>query len=289
MLKKRVIAILPLINGIVVQSIGFNKYLPVGKPEIAVEFLNQWGIDEIIVLDIKARSENKTPCLKRLNRIAKKCFVPLTYGGGICRIEEVEQLMSNGADKIAVNNALFSNPTLITQVAKFYGDQSVVVSLDVKLFNGVHHVFNHVTKEVAPIPLNAAIQRATDCGAGEILITAVDRDGYYVGYDIQLMRSICNQTRLPVLASGGAKNAFHLCELFLNSPVSAACVGNYFHFFEHSVNITKKVLNEQIGEIRMDNFTNYQNVSVEKNGRLKKIDDSILDGLLYEKFYREEI
>ena len=121
MLKKRIIATLVVKHGIVVQSIGFHKYLPVGKPEIAVDFLNQWGIDEIILIDISATRDQRAPDFKMISRAAKKCFVPLTVGGGITTIDDVNFLMHNGADKVSLNQVVFHNRALINQVAGIFG------------------------------------------------------------------------------------------------------------------------------------------------------------------------
>jgi len=289
MLKKRIIAVLPIFNGIVVQSIGFKKYLPVGKAEIAIEFLNSWGIDEIVVVDISARKNNLTIQPVFVKMIAQKCFVPLAVGGGINNLNDVDGLIRSGADKVIVNNSVLFNTQLITEIAKNYGDQCVVASVDVIREKYTCHVFDYLNHKIYYKNLDEVVKIATEAGAGELLINAVHRDGSYLGYDIELYNKICNIVTVPVLACGGAKNADSMADLLNNTKVSAACAGNFFHFFEHSVNISKSILSKNSDQIRVDMAVNYKESDVDMYGRLNKKSDITLDNLLYLKIEKEII
>ena len=207
MLKKRIAASLIVKDGVVVQSIGFKKFLPVGKLPVATEFLNQWGIDEIILLDISATKRNVEPDYKMIKNSALKCRVPLTVGGGINNLDQIKELMHCGADKIAVNQAALINIDLISKAAHKFGDQCVVVSIDgIKTGDG-YKVFDYVNHKALSISVKDFARELQSRGAGEILINSVDRDGSYLGYDIDLINSVCDSVTVPVICSGGAKNA----------------------------------------------------------------------------------
>ncbi|WP_291399328.1 HisA/HisF-related TIM barrel protein [Daejeonella sp.] len=289
MLKKRLIAILPLFNGIVVQSINFNRYLPVGKPEVCIDFLNKWGVDEIVAIDITARRKHSTVNFEQIKRVSEYCFVPLTVGGGINEIEDIDRLLQCGADKISINNNLFSNPDLISKAAKKYGDQCVVASIDVTKNENGYYIYSYLSNLVTNIPLDEALRIAIGSGVGELLINAVHRDGTYKGYDIELFNEVCSKVRVPVLACGGAKNAYCMIDLFNKTNVSAACAGNFFHFSEHSVNTSKRLLIDNKIGIRLETHANYCLNSFDSNGRLLKKSDETLEKLLYLKIEKEII
>lgn len=290
MLKKRIIAALPIYEGIVVQSIGFKKYLPVGKPEIAVEYLNRWGIDEIIINDISATRSQSELDFDLYKRVSKKCFVPLTIGGGLSNIDQIDQLIHGGADKVCINNSFLKKSGLVNMVAKNYGAQSVVVSIDVKRSNGSWYVYNYIKNDFEQESLIDTIKRAQAEGAGEIFINSVDNDGKYCGYDIALFNTIISCVNVPLLACGGAKSWESIFELFNKTNVSAACVGNYFHFSEHQVVLTKKMLIEMgLKDIRLESLIDYNENELTKNGRLLKKSDMKLNELLYSKIFKEII
>ena len=214
MLKKRITATLVVKDGIVVQSIGFKQYLPIGKPAIAIEYLNSWGIDEIILLDISATVNGRIPNYEIIRNASLKCYVPLTVGGGISDIKHIKELMHVGSDKIALNHTAIYKPELIKEAAEVFGNQCVVVSIDAILTADGYRVYDYVTKTVLSItPAEMAI-KCVDIGAGEILINSVDRDGSYLGYDKVLINSICNEVTVPVIACGGAKNAKDICSSY---------------------------------------------------------------------------
>ncbi|ACU06125.1 imidazole glycerol phosphate synthase subunit HisF [Pedobacter heparinus] len=288
MLKKRVAANLVVKDGIVVQSIGFKKYLPVGKPEIAIEFLNQWGIDEIILTDISATRKQSGPDFDMIRRAAQKCFVPLTVGGGISNTGQMKELLHNGADKISLNNAAITTPELITETAHIFGGQCVVISIDGIHTNKGFRIYDYLTHSALDISPSEFAKRAEDSGAGEILINSVDRDGSYLGFDHELINSVCSVVNIPVIVCGGAKNAGDFIEVFSKTNASAATAANFFHFSEHSVNITKSILNKKM-DVRSEAFANYEDACFDDDQRLLKKEDEVLENLLFIRIEKEII
>jgi cyclase len=288
MLKKRIAATVVVRDGIVVQSIGFKKYLPVGKPDIAIEFLNQWGVDEIILIDISATKSNAGPQFDVIRKASQKAFVPLTVGGGISNIKQMRELMNCGADKISINNAALHNKELISEAAHIFGNQCVVVSIDAIKIDDKYKLYDHVSQKHLDIEVASFAKEAERLGAGEILINSVDRDGSYMGFDIKLMNEICAAVSIPVIAAGGAKNANDFIEVFSKTKVSAASAANFFNFLEHSVNITKSKINNEIN-IRLETFADYKDAEFDTNIRLKKKSDNVLESMLYVKIKKEVI
>ncbi len=288
MLKKRVVATLVVKDGIVVQSINFKKYLPLGKPEIAIDFLNQWGIDEIILLDISSSSAKKSPDIDMVKKASSKCFVPLTVGGGISRICDIESLMLSGADKISLNQSILYNPGLIKKAAKIFGNQCVVASIDAVKTDRGYKVFDYLTDSVLSESPSTLAAKCEDLGAGEILINSVDKDGTYTGYDVTLINSICETVSVPVIAIGGARNANDFLNVFQNTKVCAASAANFFHFTEHSVITTKAVIYDTIS-VRLDTHANYRGSKFSEDFRICKKDDKELEDMLYFKIEKEII
>lgn len=288
MLKKRIVANLVVKNGLVVQSIGFRKYLPVGKPAIAIEFLNHWGIDEIILTDISASKERRGPDFNMIKKATKKCFVPLTIGGGITDTEHIRELMHCGADKISLNQPFLKNPQLVTEAAHVFGSQCVVVSIDAIHTTNGYRVYDYIN--AGPLQYQPAelAELAEKSGAGEILINSVDRDGTYSGYDHLLIDELCKKVTIPVIACGGAKNATHMIDLFKSTNVSAACAANYFHFTEHSVNITKSQVSKHI-DVRLETYASYTDSFIDDRMRLLKKEDDVLENMLFTRIKKEVI
>jgi len=291
MLKKRVIACLVVKQGIVVQSIGFQRYLPVGKPEIAVEFLNHWGIDEIILVDIDATRENRLVSLDLIRRISKYCFVPLTVGGGIRTVDDMKKVIQSGADKIAINSAAIRTPELIIKGQEIFGRQSVVVSIDArKSFDSHYEVFLESGQKptgISPRILAVEVERL---GAGEILLTSIDSDGAKQGYDLDLVREVAAAVNIPLIICGGAGNAAHLAQGLELTGVSAVAAANYFHYTEHSVTITKSYLEKNCSQqIRLETYANYRDFGFDDEVRLNRKSDSELAELLFEYHPKEVI
>lgn len=288
MLKKRVAATVVVRDGIVVQSIGFKKYLPVGKPAITIEFLNSWGIDEIILLDITATAKCISPDFDMIRQASKKCYVPLTVGGGITKISDIEELMHCGADKVSFNQQAIHRSGIIAEAAHLFGDQCVVASIDaVKTAEG-YRVYDYLTAKVLATQPAEFAKQLTDMGAGEILINSVDRDGTYTGYDIELIKMVCNEVNVPVIASGGAKNAMDFKQVFQQTNASAATAANFFHFSEHSVISTKAELKKEM-DIRLETHANYAEACFNENFRLNKKTDQVLGEMLFVKIEKDII
>ena len=288
MLKKRILGNIVIRNGIVVQSIEFNKYLPIGKPSVAIEFLNQWGIDEIILTDISATVNNFEPDYQMIEKATKKCFVPLTVGGGIYNTDQIKQLMQSGADKISLNHFALKNPKLITEAARIFGDQCVVICIDVIQTGNGYKVYEHATKSILDMRPEIWATHCQKLGAGEILLQSVNRDGTYNGYDLEIIKTVCNEVTIPVLCCGGARTANDFINVFTNTNVSGAVAANMFHFTEHSVNITKSQIHKQI-PIRLENHADYLMNPFDSEFRLAKKSDDKLEKMLYIKIEKEKI
>jgi imidazole glycerol-phosphate synthase subunit HisF len=289
MLKKRLVAVVMVRNGIAVQSIGFKKYLPLGKPEIAVEFLGQWGIDEIVLIDISATKRSDGPDIKMVERVAKKCFVPLTVGGRITQLKQVDQLIHGGADKVSLNHSLYENSGLISEIGKVFGAQCVVVSIDaIKTANG-YRVYDYLGACETSHSVEAYARRAAEWGAGEILLNSLDRDGSGIGFDTQLVGDVCESVNIPVICVGGAGSPLHFVEIFNSTKVHAAAAANFFHFSEHSVTVTKSALAKEGIPIRHDTHADYATATLDSRGRLLKKSDADFENLLFERIEKEVI
>ena len=289
MLKKRVIAVLTIKNNIVVQSIGFNKYLPVGKPEIAVEFLNNWGIDEIAFNDISATSQKQKPNFNLVSKVSKKCFVPLSVGGGITSAEDVRLLTKSGADKVIVNQLLLTAPSTVKEMCRQFGNQCIIGSVDIKKEGNNFRPYNYLTKEFIKDDIFEWLKKTEDLGVGELLLNFVDRDGAYSGFEVDLLNQIEKEIGIPIIALGGAKNAQSFIDLFEKTNVDAAAAGNFFHFTEHSVNTTKSQINKNKPEVRAEVHADYNGNPFDNNGRLLKKTDEALENMLFIKIEKEII
>ncbi len=288
MLKKRITATLVVKDGIVVQSIGFKRYLPIGKPAIAIEYLNSWGIDEIIILDITATAKGSIPDYEMIRKASLKCYVPLTIGGGISDIKHIKELMQCGSDKVALNHSAIFHPKLITHAAEIFGNQCVVVSIDAVNTSDGYRVYDYITQKALSITPAEMAKKSEELGAGEILINSVERDGSYLGYDKVLINSVCNQVSVPVIVSGGAKNAKDMIDVLQDTSASAASASNFFHFTEHSVNITKANIISKLN-VRLETHADYRDCAFDENCRIVKKDDKVLEEMLYMRIEKEII
>jgi imidazole glycerol-phosphate synthase subunit HisF len=289
MLKNRLIGCLTVKNNIVVQSIGFNKYLPVGKPAIAIEFLNLWGIDEIILLDLDATRENREPNYDLIKNISRKCFVPLTVGGGINNLEQIKKLIRNGADKVSINTSAIKNLNLIKQASEVFGNQCIIVSIDVaKDKEGNYKVFMNTTKTITNIDPIKLVKKAEEYGAGEIFLNSVNNDGLKTGYDLNLIKNISESVSIPIIACGGAGHPQHFFEAITIGKASATAAGNFFHFTEHSPIIVKQFLKQKKSNIRLDTYANYNNFLFDDKGRIDRPSSNYLQSIRF-RFFSEEV
>jgi len=289
MLKRRIIATVVVLDGIAVQSIGFCRYLPLGRPEIAVEFLDRWGVDEINLVDISASRAMRGPDNDMVMRVAKNCHVPLTVAGGIHNNDQIGQLLSSGADKVVINTAARSEPKFVTSAAQLFGNQCIVVSIDaIRDEQGDLWVYDYLEGAlISEVPADQAV-RMQDAGAGEILLNSVDRDGSYSGFDLGLIASVVNAVTVPVTAAGGAGQPAHFADGFTSTGVSGLAAANFFHFWEHSITIMKSCLDESI-PIRRETAFDYTNSVTDLTGRLKKKSDEALKKMLYIQVDKEVI
>ena len=288
MLKKRIIATLIIKNNIVVQSIGFKKYLPIGNINIAVESLNEWGVDEIIVLDIDASKQERLIDLSIVKNLSKYSLVPICIGGGISCIEDIKSLLDSGADKICINQQFLENDSFIEEASKIFGIQCIIISLDIIKINKEYFVYNYITNNYT-FTMREAILKAHKIGAGEIFINSVDNDGKKCGYDINMIIQACSISTIPIIAQGGAKNAYDIQKALEIKELAAVSASNMFHFTEHSITMTKSLLKkDKNAPIRLETNMKYCNSSFDKFGRLNKKTDEELEKQIFQ-IHKEEI
>ncbi len=236
MLKNRLVACLLLRDGWVVQSVRFKRYLPIGTPEIAVEYLVRWDIDEIILIDMTATLKGKGPNLEMVSRLARRCLIPLTVGGGVRCLEDIRALIYVGAEKVSINSAILKNRALIQEGSQVLGTQSIVASIDVKVDeSGSYQVYGASGTWATGLHPVEWAQEVERLGAGEIFLNSIDRDGTKQGYDTQLIRLVVESVHIPVIACGGVGRMGHFSEGILKGKASAVAAANIFHFTEQSV------------------------------------------------------
>lgn len=290
MLKKRLTACVVVKNGWVVQSIGFKRYLPIGTLDVTVEFLNKWGIDEIVILDIDATIQKREPDCNRIARVSKKNFAPLAVGGGIRDVEDMRRLVHSGADKIVINTIALEHPQIISEAAEILGAQCIVVSIDVrKNDDGYYEVYRDSARNATGRdPVNWA-QEVESLGAGEIFLNAVDRDGTKQGYDIELIQKVTQAVHIPVIACGGVGSAQHVLEGATKTAASALAVGNFLNFTEQSPMLIKAYFAQHGVDVRMDTYANFKDHALDETfGRLTKKSDDVLDKLRF-VYHPEEV
>ncbi|MEK7124316.1 MAG: imidazole glycerol phosphate synthase cyclase subunit, partial [Patescibacteria group bacterium] len=277
-----IIGCLIIKDGRVVQSIGFNKYLPIGRVDVAVEFLNKWGIDEIVLLDIDATRDGKEPDFKLVTEVSKKSFAPLTVGGGIKNIKDIKKLVYCGADKISINAIALKNPKIITEAAEIFGVQCIVVSMDVKKHKNHYEVYSDNGKKATGLDPITWAKKVEAMGAGEIFLNSIDRDGSKSGYEIKLIKAVSSAVSIPLIACGGAGHPKHFLEVFKKTGALAAAAGNFFQFTEHSPITVKSYLLKNKVDVRLDSHADYKDINFVNNGRIGKRADEYLRKLRFE-------
>jgi cyclase len=225
----RVIPVLLIQNGGLVKSIQFKKHQYVGDPINAVKIFNEKEVDEIVILDISATQEKRAPNIQQIAEITGEAFMPLAYGGGITSIEEIKEILYEGAEKVVLNTSALDNPQLILRAAQRFGNQSIVVSIDVqKNWLGQYKVYrNNGAKNTGINPVELAKQVA-ELGAGEIMLTSIDRDGTFGGYDLDLLKQITQAVDIPVIACGGAAEVQDFQQAVAIGGASAVAAGSMF-------------------------------------------------------------
>jgi cyclase len=226
-MRPRVMPCLLFDNGSLVKTVKFNNSSYVGDPVNAIKIFNEKEVDELIFLDIKASTENNQPSFDIISEIASECFMPLTYGGGVNNIEDMKKIFKIGVEKISLNTEAINNPSLITEASKIFGSQSLIVSIDVKKnFWGKYEVYSKKLGKALKInPVEFAI-KMEQYGAGEILLTSVDREGTWDGFDLNLIKSITSVVNIPVIACGGAGKLKDISDAVHIGGASAVAIGS---------------------------------------------------------------
>lgn len=234
MLKVRVIPTLLWKQFGLVKGVSFDSWRRVGPVLPALKVYNQREVDELVLLDIAAHVGNDEPDFESIDEFGQDCFVPLTVGGGITRIDQVQRLLRAGADKVAINTAAYVRPELVTDIANRHGTQCVVVSIDVREQEGGWACFSNAGKLGTGRDAVAWARELEDRGAGEILITSIERDGTMRGYNLSLIEAVVRAVKIPVIASGGAGNYQHMIDAVKQAGASAVAAASIFHFTEQT-------------------------------------------------------
>lgn len=250
MLTKRIIACLDMDGGRVVKGVRFNNLRDAGDPAECAGAHARSGADEIVLLDITATSGNRHTLLDAVRTTARSLFVPFTVGGGIRRLEDAASVFDAGADKIAINSAAVRNPALIGKIAGRFGSQAVVVAIDARKVNGSFEVFVAGGREATGRDAVQWAREAAACGAGEILLTSMDRDGTQSGFDCELVRAVAEAVSIPVIASGGAGSARDFIEVFRDGRADAALAASIFHFGIENITQLKRELHDSSVPVR---------------------------------------
>ena len=239
MLKMRVIPCLDVHAGRVVKGVNFVDLVDAGDPVEQARVYDEQGADELCFLDITASHEQRDTIYDVVAGTAEVCFMPLTVGGGVRAIEDVRALLLAGADKVSINTAAVHNPAFVAEAAEKFGTQCIVVAIDAKRVAGGFEIFTHGGRKPTGIDAIAWARRMADAGAGEILLTSMDRDGTRVGFDIELTRAVADAVTIPVIASGGVGTLDHLVEGIRDGHATAVLAASIFHFGEHSIGEAK--------------------------------------------------
>ncbi len=251
MLKSRIIPCLDVKKGRVVKGINFENLIDAGDPVAQAKFYYEQGADELCFLDIAASEENRGVILDVVKKVAEVCFIPFTVGGGIKEIQDFSNLLKCGADKVSVNSAAIKNPNLISEASNKFGAQCVVVAIDAKKnSSGNYEIFTHGGKAPTGIDAIEWAKKSEALGAGELLVTSMDRDGTKSGYDLELLQKIASQVTIPVIASGGVGNLEHLRD-GIKAGASAVLAASIFHFKEYSIKQAKDFLNQNGVAVRI--------------------------------------
>ena len=251
MLKNRIIPCLDVKNGRVVKGINFVNLKDAGDPVEQAKIYSDGGADEICFLDITASNENRETIFEIVKKTSENCFVPLTVGGGVKNLEDISKLLISGADKVSINTAAVNNQNLIMQSSKKFGSQCIVVAIDAKQKNGKWEIFTHGGRKETGINALDFAKKMEDSGAGELLVTSMDRDGTQKGYDNELMSEIEKIVNIPIIASGGAGSLKHLEEGITKGHANALLAASIFHYGKYSIMEVKNYLKSKEIPVRI--------------------------------------
>ena len=251
MLKKRIIPCLDVKDGRVVKGVNFVNLTDVGDPVDSARAYYEAGCDELVFLDITATSDNRETTVDMVRRVANQVFIPFTVGGGIRSVEDMNKMLKAGADKVAVNSSALANPKLIADCAQKFGNQCVVAAIDAKkMADGSWHVFVAGGRQDTGKDLIQWTQEVVALGAGEILLTSMDKDGTKSGFDLEMLNRVAEVVDVPIIASGGAGNIEDIVEVFEKTTATGALAASIFHFGEVNIGETKQVLANAGIEVR---------------------------------------
>ena len=243
MLAKRIIPCLDVKDGRVVKGINFIQLEDAGDPVSMARFYYEQGADELVFLDITASSDKRKTLLEVIKKVAKEIYIPFTVGGGISSVEDMREVLFSGADKVAINTAAVKNPQLISDGAKIFGSQCIVVAIDVKRNKSRKEVYINGGRINTGIDVIKWAKEVVRRGAGEILLTSMDRDGTKEGYDVELTKELSGSVHVPIIASGGAGSNKDFRRIFTNGNADAALAASLFHYGELSIGGVKEYLN----------------------------------------------
>ncbi len=251
MITKRIIPCLDVRNGRVVKGVNFEGIQDVASPVELAHFYNDSGADELVFYDITASYENRGLFTDALTQVAREIFIPLTVGGGINTLEDFDRVLKCGADKVSVNSGAIKDPSLIEKAAKKYGDQCVVLSMDIKRVDGKFRIFSKGGRVDTGIDALEWAKNGENSGAGELVVNSIDTDGVKQGFDIEMLQAISELVSIPVIASGGAGKKEDFLELFRAGCADAGLAASIFHFKELSITDLKEYLNNNDIEMRI--------------------------------------
>ena len=251
MLKNRIIPCLDVKNGRVVKGINFVDLKDAGDPVEQAKIYSDGGADEICFLDITASNENRETIYDVVEKTSKKCFVPLTVGGGVRSVEDITKLLNCGADKVSINTAAVNDSKVVLDGSKKFGSQCIVVAIDAKKKKDSWEIFTHGGRNQTGIDAIEFSQKMEDSGAGELLVTSMDRDGTQIGYDVELMNKISSKVNIPIIASGGVGNLDHLVDGIKFGKASAVLAASIFHYGKYTIKEAKEYLNSKSVLVRL--------------------------------------
>ena len=255
-LAKRIIPCLDVTDGRVVKGVNFVALRDAGDPVEIARRYDEQGADELTFLDITASSDNRDLILHIIEEVASQVFIPLTVGGGVRQIEDVRRLLNAGADKVSINTAAVATPQLVADASSRFGSQCIVVAIDAKQVSAAGeplswHVFTHGGRRDTGLDAVEWARKMADMGAGEILLTSMDRDGTKIGFNIELTRAVADAVDIPVIASGGVGNLDHLVEGIIKGHADAVLAASIFHYGEYSVEQAKRYMAQHGIEVRL--------------------------------------